>query len=167
MTALNALIRGLDPAAMMAALRFDPELWQVRVMRSTGALVLLLCARQAGKSTTDAALAPHTVLYGPESLVLLVSPSLRQSGELLRKVHGFYQVLGRPVAAEKDTAVTLALVNGSRVVCLPANPEKIRGFSPVTLLVVDGAAQPSVIPFRSITRRYRWPSEAHPARGAR
>jgi hypothetical protein len=58
----------------------------------------LLAARQAGKSTVTAAMAMHEALFNPPALVLLLSPSLRQSSELLRKVVGFYRTL-------KDQAV--------------------------------------------------------------
>ncbi len=40
---------------------------------------LLLVTRQGGKSTTTAAKALHRALYKPGALVLLLSPSLRQS----------------------------------------------------------------------------------------
>jgi hypothetical protein len=79
-------------------------------------------------------------MYQPRSLTVLVSPSQRQSGELFRKVTGFYAALGRPLGAAEDSATTLALGNGSRVVSLPGSPATIRGFSDVRLLVIDEAA---------------------------
>jgi hypothetical protein len=133
----------LDPTALFPALGLKADPWQERVLRSTAARTLLLCARQAGKSTTTAVLALHTAVYRANSLVLLVSPSLRQSSELYRKVMGFYRALGRPVPAQQETSLTLALDNGSRVVSLPSSPETIRGYSAVTLLVVDEAAMVS------------------------
>jgi len=47
--------------------------------------MLLLAARQAGKSTVTAATAMREAPFSPLALVLLLSPSLRQSAELLRK----------------------------------------------------------------------------------
>jgi hypothetical protein len=72
--------------------------------------------------------------------VLLLSPSLRQSNELFRKVKGAYAALQRPVPAIEETAQALALENGSRIVSLPASPDTVRGFSGVRLLVIDEAA---------------------------
>jgi hypothetical protein len=72
---------------------------------------------------------------------LLLSPSLRQSSELFRKVTDAYQALVRPVAAEGETALQLRLLNGSRVVSLPGHEATIRGYSGVTLLVIDEAAR--------------------------
>lgn len=85
-------------------------------------------------------MALHTALFEPGSLVLLLSPSQRQSGELFGKVTGFYEDLGRPVPAETDSATTLALHNSSRIVSLPGSPKTVRGFSGARLLVIDEAA---------------------------
>ncbi len=125
---------------MMRGLGLEPDPWQEEVLWSSAQRLLLLCSRQAGKSTTTAVLALHTALYQDESLVLLLSPSLRQSGELFRKLAGFYADLGRPVPPVQETALSLTLANGSRVVSLPASPETIRGYSGVRLLVIDEAA---------------------------
>src|SRR3982751_3240817 len=139
-TLLDDLARRLDPSLLLDDLGFIPDPWQREVLRSTAERLLLLCCRQAGKSTATAALALPPALYEPGALVLLVSPSLRQSGELFRKVTGFYGDLGRPVPATQDSAVSLVLANGSRVVSLPSSPATIRGFSGPRLIVADEAA---------------------------
>ena len=111
-------------------------------MRSEALRVLLLCSRQSGKSTVAAALALKTALLVPGSLVLLLSPTLRQSGELFRdKVLRLYHALGKPVSANRLTALTLELGNGSRVVSLPGDEGTIRGYSGVSLLLIDEASR--------------------------
>lgn len=131
----------LDAAeTMRSGLGIDPDQWQANFLRSTANKLLLLCARQCGKSTVTAVMALHTALFEPGSLVLLLSPSQRQSGELFGKVTGMNDALGRPVPAETDSATTLALENGSRVVSLPGSPKTVRGFSGARLLVIDEAA---------------------------
>jgi hypothetical protein len=77
------------------------------------------------------------VLLTAGALVLLLSPSLRQSGELFRKVVALNNALGRPVPPVQETALTLALANGSRVVSLPGTEGTVRGYSGVRLLVID------------------------------
>jgi hypothetical protein len=138
---LDRLVMALDPATMMEELGMTPDPWQARVLRSTAHRLLLLCGRQCGKSTATAILALHTTLFHPQQLVLLVSPSQRQSGELFRKVGDFYVALDRPVGAVQTTATTLSLANGSRVVSLPSLPATIRCYSGVKLLGIDEAAQ--------------------------
>jgi hypothetical protein len=119
----------------------DPDSWQERFLRSPSSRVLLNCARQSGKSTLTALLALHTALYQTGSLVLLLSPALRQSQELFRKALGFYRDLGRPVPMESESALRLELENGSRIVSLPGKETTVRGFSGVRLLAVDEAAR--------------------------
>ena len=84
------LATALDPARVMTRADLPPDPWQADLPRSRAQRALLLCTRQAGKSTVTAALALHEALYRPPALVLLLSPSLRQSGELFRKVATFY-----------------------------------------------------------------------------
>ena len=51
-----------DPALIMTLAGLTPDPWQERLMRSLAARSLLLCCRQAGKSTVTAALALYVVL---------------------------------------------------------------------------------------------------------
>src|SRR4051794_3777886 len=82
-------------------LGFHPDPWQETVLQWEGKRMLLNCCRQSGKSTITAILALHRALYKPKSLVLLVSPSQRQSSELFRKVQDFLTMLPvRPALLE-------------------------------------------------------------------
>ena len=98
-------------------------------------------ASQAGKSSVSAALALSSALLTPDSPVLLLSPSDRQSAELFRKVVDLYDACGRPVPTVARTARRLELANGSRVISLPGTERTVRGFSEVALLVIDEAAR--------------------------
>jgi hypothetical protein len=84
----------------------------------------------------------HLGLYTPNSLVLLVSRSLRQSGELMRKVSDAYATTGRMVPPETESTLCLELTNHSRIVALPgADAENIRGYSGPALVCIDEAAR--------------------------
>lgn len=132
----------LDPTAWCReALNFSPDPWQTTVLRSNAPRQLMNCSRQAGKSVTTALVALHTAIYQRASLVLLLSPSLRQSQELFRKVAGFYGQLRQPVPSEAESALRLELENGSRVISLPASEQTIRGYSGVSLLIIDEASR--------------------------
>src|SRR4051794_1405209 len=106
----------LDPSLILEAAGYDLDPWQRDMLRSTDARSLVLAARQVGKSLTAAALGLHAALFEPGSLILLVSPSLRQSGELYRKVVGLLDALGRPVGATQESVTSLQLANRSRIV---------------------------------------------------
>ena len=135
------LARALDPVLLAEQAGIEPDPWQANVLRSAASRLILNCSRQSGKSTITSVLAVHTALYTAGSLVLLLSPSLRQSGELFKKCLATYKDLGRPVAPESETALTLTLENGSRIVSLPGSKDgNIRGYSGVDLLVIDEAA---------------------------
>ena len=137
----RALAACLDASAVMDAVGLPPDPWQQDLLGTEARQLLLLCSRQAGKSTVTSALALGHALRSPGSLVLMLAPSWRQSQELFRKLAGFYNRLGRPVPAESETGQHLELQNGSRVISLPGQEETIRGFSGVSLLIVDEAAR--------------------------
>jgi hypothetical protein len=132
----------IDPVAFAREqLDFEPDPWQVEVLLSPANRLLLNCSRQAGKSTTTAIVALHTALFRPGSLVLLVSPSLRQSSELFKKVTGFLDALDDRPRLPEDNKLSFALENGSRVVSLPGTEATIRGFSAPDLVIEDEAAR--------------------------
>jgi hypothetical protein len=135
------LALSLDAAAWARRLGFQPDPWQADLLRGNAGRVLLNCSRQSGKSTTTSLLALHTAIYRPDTLALLLSPSLRQSSELFRKVADFYRLLAEPVPPEAESALRLELRNGSRIVSLPGKEQTIRGYSGVALLIVDEAAR--------------------------
>jgi hypothetical protein len=136
------LTLALDRVAFSRSIGFEPDKWQAEALRSTAPRQLYNASRQSGKSTVAAVLAVHTALYDPGSLVLLVSPTLRQSQELFRKCIGFYAASGKAVPPESETALTLTLENASRIVSLPGGKgHTVRGYSSVRLLVVDEASR--------------------------
>ncbi len=119
----------------------EPDDWQADLLRSDHPQILLNCSRQSGKSTTVACLSLHEALYYPDSLILVLSPALRQSQELFDKLHTFYTTLGQPLRAYSERKLSLELTNGSRIEALPGSERTIRGFSGVSLLCVDEAAR--------------------------
>lgn len=130
----------LDPAILMQTTGQTPDPWQATVLRSKASKKLLLCSRQAGKSTVTASIALHKALYYPPALILLLSPSLRQSKELFRKVISVMHSMNIGLKPQEESTLRLELPNSSRIVSLPGKDETIRGFSGVSLIVIDEAA---------------------------
>jgi hypothetical protein len=120
-----------------------PDPWQADLLRCEFPQILLNCSRQAGKSRTAAAVALKAALLEPGSLILFLSPTERQSGELFLKMIELYRLLGKPVKTKrrKESEFTLELVTGSRIVGLPGKEGSIRCYSSVRLLVIDEAAR--------------------------
>jgi len=111
----NDLAAALDPAVLAEKMDLHPDPWQERFLRSSSNRILLNCCRQAGKSTMTALLGVHTAVYQPGSLVLMLSPSLRQSQELFRKSLSLYSNLANAAPAKSESALKLELENGSAI----------------------------------------------------
>jgi hypothetical protein len=138
-----------DPTAVMTLAGQKPDPWQ-RELLTTGTTsrrvsaerTLLLCSRQSGKSTVSAALALQAALLEAKALVLLLSPSLRQSAELYRKCADLYKTLGKPIDSTAESALRVEFANGSRIISLPGRDDAaIRGFSSPRLVVIDEVAR--------------------------
>lgn len=130
-----------DVIAFARSLGFDPDPWQERLLRWNGSQLLLNCARQSGKSTVTALLACYIANFTAGSLILLISPSLRQSSELFRKVTDWRLRMGQGARLAEDNRLSCVLTNGSRIVSLPSSEATVRGFSAANLVIFDEAAR--------------------------
>ena len=125
---------------LMRKFGLEPDDWQLDVLQNRHPRLLLNCCRQAGKSTVVALLAFADALFVPDTKVLLLSRSHRQSAEMLRTIVGFFERLGEPMK-KRASRNELALTNHSRIICLPCREDTIRGYADVDLLVIDEAAR--------------------------
>jgi hypothetical protein len=131
----------IDPVLFAQAVGIEPDQKQSELLRSTSRRVLLNCTRQWGKTTITGAIASHEAIYRPGSMIVLVSPSQQQSGELFKKVAEFWKLLPGAPEATQESLTRLQLANGSRIVSLPGSERTTRGFSGATLVIMDEAAR--------------------------
>jgi hypothetical protein len=131
----------LSPGTLAAHAGLQLDAWQRDVLESSAHQIILLVTRQGGKSTVSSIRALHRALYTPASLVLLLAPSYRQSKELFRKVKDALNALPFAVPLASESALELEFTNGSRIITLPGKEQTIRGFSGVSLLIVDEASR--------------------------
>lgn len=118
------------------------DLWQSDFLLNTESKrIILNCCRQSGKTTIVAIAAIYQALTVPGSLILVVSPTLRQSQLLFNKILDYYERVGRPIEAERETSFELKLKNLSHIFSLPGSESTVRGFSSVDLILVDEAAR--------------------------
>jgi len=122
-------------------LGFELDPRQVELLRGPLHRTIWNCGRQMGKSTMAAALALHRALRAPGSLVLIVSPSGRQSRELLRKAKGMVRRMKMRVRGDGDNEISLLLPGGSRIVGIPGREDTVRGFSSVNLVIYEEASR--------------------------
>jgi hypothetical protein len=135
----------VDPIAFASETGFIPDDKQAAVLRAMAdpeiKQGILNCTRQWGKSTTAAAGAVHRLVTRPGSLVVVASPSEKQSAELVRTC---VQMLAkREIRTVRDGVhpVSAVLPNGSRIVGLPGNEATSRGLASVSLLLIDEASR--------------------------
>lgn len=131
----------LDPVAMAEACDVRPDPWQADLLRAKPRRALLNCSRQSGKSTTCALLAEHTALYTPGSLVVIVSPSQRQSAEMLRTVRNLHGRLDGAPALLTESVLKIEYAHGSRIIALPGTEKTVRGMAGAALVIFDEAAR--------------------------
>jgi hypothetical protein len=128
-------------AERIAGLSLDP--WQREVLLSVAPRLLLNATRQSGKSTAAALKAAWTVLQG--GLAVVVSPSLRQSGFLFRKLTR--HLIASDASFRRETLTEVELVSGGLAVSLPGDrPAMLRGLSlrhesGPAVLIVDEASR--------------------------
>jgi phage terminase large subunit-like protein len=136
------IARTLNPLLLANDVGLTLDQWQADLICSTADRELLLCARQTGKSTICSLIALRDSVYRrPGGLVVIVSPSQRQSAEMLRTVMGMHSKLKGAPGLKQESVLKVELANGSRVVALPSESKTVRGLSSVDLLIVDEAAR--------------------------
>jgi hypothetical protein len=131
----------LDPALWIRSLdRIAPALWQRRFLRAPrGASVLVLTARQVGKTTTAAWAIAHQMTFFPRSLSIVVCPAQRQSAEAVRRIHDVLVTANAKFVSENVYGLELA--NGSRVLALPSTDDSVRGLTVNGWIIFDEAAR--------------------------
>jgi Terminase large subunit, T4likevirus-type, N-terminal len=141
MSNLRELAYRIDPALWVRnILCVEPTKWQEQFLRAPqGASILVLTARQCGKTTTAAWGMAHAALFFPGSLSVVACPAQRQSAEAVRRVRE--AVLKAGGKLEADNVYGLELTNRSRVLALPGSDDSIRGLTVDAWIVADEASR--------------------------
>ena len=131
----------IDPALWMReVLGITPHAWQEKFLRAErGASIVVLTARQVGKTTAAACGMAHSAVFMPGSLSVVACPTQNQSAEALRKVRDMVLKAGAELTT--DNVYKLELANGSRVLALPGAEDSIRGLTVDAWIVADEAAR--------------------------
>lgn len=103
--------------------------------------LILNCTRQAGKSTVISAKAVYRAKHFPKSLILLISPTERQSIELMKKIDDFMKSDPQQLALKVDNTFEKEFWNKSRIVALPGSEKSVRGFSAPSMIIIDEASR--------------------------
>lgn len=125
----------------MIAAGKPPDPWQDEFLNDATDRVLMLCARQMGKSTVVAALALQEAINHPGALILILAYNTAQAMEMFRKVMNFYNATSVPIRPVYQTLKNVEWANGSRIICVPGNEDAARSYSAPRLVIVDEAAR--------------------------
>ena len=146
--ALDGIVNAVELA--QTAMKFVPDGKQMEVLSSRSRRLLLNCSRQWGKSTTAAWKAAHRAVLEAGSLVVLVSPTERQTGELFRKTGQALEEMGFERKSDGTHSLSWVLPNGSRILGVPGTEATVRGYSAASLVIVDEAARVEDELYRSL-----------------
>jgi hypothetical protein len=113
--------------------------------------VVLNCSRQWGKSTVAAVKIVHRAMFTPGSLTLVLAPSERQSALLVAKARALLAKAGeKKTRRDGHNSASVVLRNDSAIVGLPGKEQYLRGYSAVSMLIVDEAARVNDELYRSM-----------------
>ena len=139
--AITGIVHMLKPSRWAKdRLGLDLDPWQRRIADAgAGSQALALCHRQSGKSFVGALVIAHE-MEQRHSTNLVLSPTVRQSSELIRTTKQFLVRAGCRLVA--DNTFSLELANGGRVLAMPGSSDaSIRGYAVSGCLLLDEAAR--------------------------
>ena len=140
-TLIDDMLSGLSPAHYLENIGTTPYDWQQEVLDPSAKRLILLCARQAGKSLVVGMKALSRIKYYDNSLVLLISPQQFKSRELMRKIEGLMIFDNSLPLLIKNNDFEKEFANGSRIVALPGSEQSIRGYSGPSMIIIDEASR--------------------------
>lgn len=160
---LKGLAVSCDPVERFRLAVGQPDPWQQDLLRTSperneeDRMLLALCGRQSGKSTTCGCLAYDDFSKG--KMVILTAPSLRQSTELFRRILEFKNTdpFCPPIVRQTQTELEAHPKHGGRIVVVPAT-DQARGMTADTILAdeacfLDDDALTAFFPMRKETGR--------------
>jgi len=116
---------------------FKPFPYQQKLLQDESKRIVACMGRQTGKTTVNAIKAIHFAYCNPKILVLIVSPSLRQSMIMFDRILDLiYSNPWLPKSVVRKTRTLIHLDNGSRIVALPCSANLLRGYT-ADLIIAD------------------------------
>ncbi len=132
-----------DPIFFLSqVLDFKPHDYQREAILDSSKNKLLVWGRQSGKSTVIKVMSIYTAFTQPNSLQLILSPSLRQSVRILKEIKTTIETnefLKPSIDSDNWSKTELELDTGSRIISLPDSISTILGYS-ADVIYIDEAA---------------------------
>lgn len=139
-------VKASYPPRYLKSIGFNAFNWQNIVASSPSHRIILLCSRQAGKSTIVSSIPCHTAKYQPGSLNIVIAPTEDQAKEDILKIKDFIAHDPDYPHLKRDGSDVIALDNGSRIIVVVATDRSARGYSRPRTVVLDEASRiPDVV----------------------
>jgi hypothetical protein len=144
------------PERYVSSIGLEPFEWQRDALRpydywseidsgryaELGDRLLILAARQSGKSTVVAGGTQHTAKHNRDALNLVICPAKDQSAEVMQKVAiGLTRDPELFDMLRRDGVTLKEFDNMSRIVALPGTERSVRGYSAPKTIILDEAAR--------------------------
>lgn len=143
---MKELACALSINVYLKSIEFNPFPWQEEVVKYTGNKIILLCSRQAGKSTIVSAVPCHSAKYYPGSLNIVIAPKEDQAVEDILKIKDFIAHDPTYPRLTRSGSDIIALENGSRILIVIATDNAARGYSKPRVVLLDEASRiPDVV----------------------
>ena len=138
---IDFLLGMLDRKEYIRGLGFSPFEWQDRLLESEAKRIIILAARQSGKSTIVSSLPCHLAKYRASSLCIVIAPTEKQAKEDMLKIRQFMQLDKTYPKIKRASDDMLFLENRSRIIVVPATEAGARGYSKPDLVLIDEASR--------------------------
>jgi phage FluMu gp28-like protein len=145
----------IDPATWLRAnTDFKPWPYEASLLRHSNLTTRVIRkSRQVGITTTIAHEAVWKTFTRPTSVILIVSPSLRQSEIVMTKILAAIDAnASLSGQLTRKTNTEIMLTNGSKIICLPNNSDTIRGFTATDVYLDEAAYFPNDELIARVTR---------------
>lgn len=140
------IARASSPSVYLQSIGFNAFKWQKIVASTSSTRIILLCSRQAGKSTIVSSIPCHTAKYQSGSLNIVIAPTEDQAKEDILKIKDFIAHDPTYPHLKRDGSDIIALDNGSRIIVVVATDRGARGYSRPRTVVLDEASRiPDVV----------------------
>ena len=139
-------VKKMRPDIYLGSIGFRAFKWQLTVVNCKSKRIILLCSRQAGKSTIVSSIPCHTAKYHEGSLNIVIAPTEDQAKEDILKIKDFIAHDPTYPELKRDGSDVIALDNGSRIIVVVATDRSARGYSKPRTVVLDEASRiPDVV----------------------
>ena len=140
-TEVDYLLGMIDRREYIRSLGFTPFPWQDRLLESESKRIIILAARQSGKSTIVSSLPCHLAKYKESALCIVIAPTEKQATEDMIKIRNFVALDATYPKIRRSSDAMILFANHSRIVVVPATEAGARGYSCPDLVLIDEASR--------------------------